>query len=318
MNPLAIPCLALLAVNWCVGSFYLLLFLRRRKAPEHLAFALLCFSLCLYDAFCIGLYDSQSLAQGLFWQRLQLVSLSPIAIATIWFVSLITGERRNRFLRLLTVVFCVFVPLALVPGLTLSASRPAVKTILWGARGPITYYEGEVGPVFLAGMVTACVAYAYLFYLLVRTYRQTRSRHLIAIMVGQVAYCVGVVNDGLVSSRVYSFVYVSEYMYLIVILTMAYAQLNRLVDLQLAVEQLNLRLEHAVDEARADLKVLHGLLPICAACKKIREDGGYWRQIEEYIAQHTDATFTHGMCPECARRYYPEVYCDGAEDKPAG
>jgi hypothetical protein len=56
------------------------------------------------------------------------------------------------------------------------------------------------------------------------------------------------------------------------------------------------------------IKVLSGLLPICASCKKIRDDKGYWSQVEIYIAQHSDAQFTHGICPDCAKRLYPQLF----------
>ena len=54
--------------------------------------------------------------------------------------------------------------------------------------------------------------------------------------------------------------------------------------------------------ALADVRTLRGLIPICAWCKKIRNDGGYWEQLEAYITKHSEADFTHGMCPDCARR----------------
>ncbi len=54
------------------------------------------------------------------------------------------------------------------------------------------------------------------------------------------------------------------------------------------------------------VKVLSGLLPICASCKKIRDDRGYWRQIESYIEDHSEAEFSHGICPECAKKLYPK------------
>jgi hypothetical protein len=61
----------------------------------------------------------------------------------------------------------------------------------------------------------------------------------------------------------------------------------------------------------AEVKELQGLLPICAACKKIRNDHGYWEHIESYLTQHSKAEFSHGMCPECAQRLYPEFYQPG-------
>jgi PAS domain S-box-containing protein len=56
------------------------------------------------------------------------------------------------------------------------------------------------------------------------------------------------------------------------------------------------------------VQVLSGLLPICANCKKIRDDTGYWNKIEAYIHEHSEADFTHGICPTCARKLYPELY----------
>lgn len=61
-------------------------------------------------------------------------------------------------------------------------------------------------------------------------------------------------------------------------------------------------------EALSEVKTLSGLLPTCASCKKIRDDEGYWHEIEHYITQHTDAKFTHGLCLECAKKLYPEHY----------
>jgi CheY-like chemotaxis protein len=58
-------------------------------------------------------------------------------------------------------------------------------------------------------------------------------------------------------------------------------------------------------QALANVQTLSGLIPICSGCKKVRDDRGFWSQVEAYVAEHSDATFTHGLCPECAGRYYP-------------
>jgi YesN/AraC family two-component response regulator len=58
----------------------------------------------------------------------------------------------------------------------------------------------------------------------------------------------------------------------------------------------------------ARLNTLHGILPICSSCKKIRDDKGAWSQLELYIMDHTDATFSHGLCNECAARLYPQYF----------
>ena len=63
-------------------------------------------------------------------------------------------------------------------------------------------------------------------------------------------------------------------------------------------------------KALAQVKKLSGMLPICASCKKIRDDKGYWQQIEAYIRDHSEAQFSHGICPDCARKLYPEFVTD--------
>ena len=70
-------------------------------------------------------------------------------------------------------------------------------------------------------------------------------------------------------------------------------------------EQRRLILE--LKAAAAEVKQLSGLLPICSNCKKIRDDDGYWSQVEEYIGKHSDARFSHGICPNCMRELYPDI-----------
>ncbi len=61
-----------------------------------------------------------------------------------------------------------------------------------------------------------------------------------------------------------------------------------------------------LQDALADIRTLRGLLPICASCKKIRDDGGYWQHLEQYVTAHSEAQFSHGFCPDCMRKLYPE------------
>lgn len=67
------------------------------------------------------------------------------------------------------------------------------------------------------------------------------------------------------------------------------------------------RIQAELAAALNNVKTLRGLLPICSRCKKIRDDRGYWQGVEDYICEHSDATFSHGMCPECAARFNEEI-----------
>lgn len=66
------------------------------------------------------------------------------------------------------------------------------------------------------------------------------------------------------------------------------------------------RLTSELKSALEEIKQLSGLLPICANCKKIRDDKGYWNRLESYIERHSDVSFSHGMCPECSDKLYGE------------
>ncbi|MFP4547326.1 MAG: response regulator [Fidelibacterota bacterium] len=76
------------------------------------------------------------------------------------------------------------------------------------------------------------------------------------------------------------------------------------VKTHITLQQTIKKLRQALDE----VKTLKGLLPICAKCKKVRDDEGYWQSVEKYISQKTEAKFTHSICPDCLKDLYPEYY----------
>ncbi len=73
---------------------------------------------------------------------------------------------------------------------------------------------------------------------------------------------------------------------------------------------LNEMLEKKVERRTSELKILRGYLPICSSCKKIRDDKGCWSRLESYIRDHSEADFSHGICPDCAKKLYPDFYGD--------
>jgi PAS domain S-box-containing protein len=89
---------------------------------------------------------------------------------------------------------------------------------------------------------------------------------------------------------------------------------NRDITKRRKVEQERERLIAELQDALAEVKTLQGFLPICANCKKIRDDEGYWQQIEKYIQDRSDARFSHSICPDCGQKLYPEFYQEDRED----
>jgi sigma-B regulation protein RsbU (phosphoserine phosphatase) len=84
--------------------------------------------------------------------------------------------------------------------------------------------------------------------------------------------------------------------------------LKKEMDCRKAREEELRRSNDALQKAMGEVKVLRGLIPICASCKKIRNDGGFWQQLEEYIGEHSEAEFSHGICQPCVKKLYPGVY----------
>jgi len=72
------------------------------------------------------------------------------------------------------------------------------------------------------------------------------------------------------------------------------------IERQRLMTELRMALDH--------IKQLQGMLPICSVCKNIRDDKGYWNRIESYLSEHAEVEFTHGICPDCAKKLYPELY----------
>lgn len=84
------------------------------------------------------------------------------------------------------------------------------------------------------------------------------------------------------------------------------------IELQLMRRQQQEMIEK-LSRALAEVKQLRGIIPICARCKKVRNDSGYWQQVEQYIGEHTEAEFSHGLCPQCMDELYPNF--KGGDDK---
>lgn len=314
------------SISLFIGVYYLFFFVKRPQIREHLPFALLCFSVALYDIASAGLYNATSLAVGVSWQRIQLDSVMPILIFSVWFTSILTEQKNNRVVQFSIFWFSALLLISFFagPNLTLSTSTPAIKDVHFFHLVSIRYYESSVGILYRVMIISALLAYVYLLVLYIRYFQKTQKRILLLVIYGALTYFVGVANDSLVAMQVIRSVYVSEYPFFLIVAAMAYTLLDKFVDLHKAYEELNIHLEQKVAErtreimdAQASIKALGGLIPICSNCKKIRDDKGYWEQLELYIRDHSDVEFSHGICPDCAKKLYPE-YFPGIEDEGSG
>jgi hypothetical protein len=108
----------------------------------------------------------------------------------------------------------------------------------------------------------------------------------------------------------------------VLLLPVLYAFVYRPIDAYIKkIRELDAEKEKTIEElksALAEIKTLKGIIPICASCKKIRDDRGYWNQIESYIHEHSEADFSHGICPECEKLYARSDDDDAADEDDAG
>ena len=125
------------------------------------------------------------------------------------------------------------------------------------------------------------------------------------LLMSVIAVLTMIMSD-LLGSKLYSRSFVESWNYLV--------HLTSFVIVTYLISWLKLEIEERarfileLQKALNEVKTLSGLLPMCAWCKNVRDDKGYWQKVEDYIAKHSDAEFTHGICPDCLKKTSPEVY----------
>lgn len=95
-------------------------------------------------------------------------------------------------------------------------------------------------------------------------------------------------------------------LFFLLVISVSVVKASRTITERVKVEAEREKLIQELQDALAEVKKLSGFLPICASCKKIRDDKGYWNQIEEYIRTHSEAEFSHSLCPDCTEQLYPD------------
>ncbi len=255
MNLISIPVLMMAAVCVYVGVHYLLFSLRRRDEPENLSFALTCFSIALYDIFCVGLYNASSVADGMFWQRLQFASLALFSIAVSWFVYHFTRYGTRRPFIGITLYFSVLFILGVFVrgGLTLSLEAPKPKYVRLGDIAEIVYNEADPGLIYTIQYVSMMMLALFILYVMIRHYREGNKKRALPILAALCIFFMASVNDALVGLAAYPFIYLLEYTYMFIILSMAYVLTNSFVDLHHEVEALVARLNEKVNERSLEL-----------------------------------------------------------------
>lgn len=254
MNWLSLPPALMAAVSFYVGAYYLWMHVRRRTEPENLAFAAASLSIGLYDVFCAGLYNAATPVQGMFWQRGQFAILALFVIFVSWFLYYFASFRSRIPFIVITAGMLAFLLVGLFVNneLTLSPDRPFVKIISLGAL-IITYNEVDPGIIYSFQYAAMMITAAFMFYMMAVAYRQDEQRQMRPILASMLLFFAAAVNDVLVGAGLYPFIYLLEYAYLVIILSMAYVLQERFITLNREVEELTLQLEEKVNDRTMEL-----------------------------------------------------------------
>lgn len=264
MNWVSLPVFMSASVSFYVGCYYLWMYFRRRSDKVQRSFAVTCFVVAVYDFFCAGLYNAQTLADGMFWQRLQFASLALLCIAVLWFLFDFSHYRIGAVFFIIGGYFVIIFILGLVVRneLTLSLNNPMLKQIRLGDLASITYQEADPGLIYKIQYISMMAGYVWILYLIVKDYA-SGNRKILPLLISFVIFFIAAVNDVLVGAAVYSFIYMIEYAYIIIILSMAQILMSRFIRLQQEVAELNRNLEQKVinrtEELRAAMEELEAI-----------------------------------------------------------
>ena len=248
----------MLAISLYTGIYHLIIFFKSRDEPYNISFSLLCFALSGYDLFCMGLYNSKSVSESIFWQKGQFFSISVISVSLIFFYHKYTNTRIkwpvNIFLILPQPIITFII---LFTNLGLNADNPSIKEVLFN----IVYFEAQ--PQFIINLLylILLIGMLYSFIILYRYFKYKNSNALI-IVISTLCFFITATNDILVGSGLIRFIYLAEYGFSFILAGMSYTLLNESLQAKLkaqnlvsALSSLNERLEIKVEKRTNKLMV---------------------------------------------------------------
>jgi PAS domain S-box-containing protein len=240
MNTISVPVVAMASISTYVGLYHLLIYARRPQYRVNLTFAFLCFSTALYDAFCVGLYNATSVAEGAQWQRVQLISLAFFMPAFLWFVLDYIDRKPDIIVRAFSIYYLLAILVQLLnrSRLTWLVDQPSIKHIALPFGLSVTYYEVTFGPFTMIQSLVGLVVSAYLMIDVIRIYRDGNQKQAIPLILALgLMYAAGF-NDTMVSNGLYHSIYLMEYAFLGIIVAMAFSLSNTVVEAEIAKDEL--------------------------------------------------------------------------------
>ncbi|MDH7552893.1 MAG: helix-turn-helix domain-containing protein [Spirochaetota bacterium] len=234
---ISIPPLLMATIAVYVAVSYTLMFARRKNEPEHIWFALMCYTIALYDIFSALLYMSPSPLHSILYQRMQFAVLACFIIAITWFIASLV-HINSALVYTITLIMGLFIIAGFVfdSSYTLNPYNPYIKQFhFFGTT--ITYNEADPGLVYVLQYIAMLITGLYLLYKLFIWCRYGEI-HIKILFISFSIFLLASINDVCVGKGMYQFIYILEYAYFFVILSMAYILQSRFVKLHREIEHL--------------------------------------------------------------------------------
>jgi PAS domain S-box-containing protein len=240
MNILSSSVVAMAGISLYVGFYHLLIYVRRPQRRVDLTFALLCFSVVFYDAFCVGLYNAISVGDGVQWQRAQLIAIAVFVPALLWFVSDYTRQKPGIVVYASSIYYLLAILVQLVDrsSLTWLVDQPSIKHIMLPFSLSITYYEATFGPFTAVQSLLGMLVSIQPLIVSIRYYRSGHKKEALPLILAMGFMFVAAFHDTLVGNGLYHFIYLMEYAYLGIIVVMAYSISNTVMEVVTAKDAL--------------------------------------------------------------------------------
>jgi len=252
----SIPVLLMFGISVYAGISHLMMFLNLRENRENLSFSLTCFFIALYDLTCIGLYNADSLATGIGWQRGQYFAAAGLVAGFLFFIHDLTRTKVNPVRKLFTAALILMVLAgSIFPSRIFDASAPSIRKIMI-LRFPVTYYEAQPGLLMNALILLIFFAVVYIFVLLRRSMVKEKRKEIGPLLFGFLAFAASTLLDSAIAKGTISFVYTAEYSFLLLIFMMDFTVQKRFARLYREVGNMNVLLEARVLERTADIRKL--------------------------------------------------------------
>lgn len=214
MSMLSNLALVFAAISFYIGVYHLLIFLRRRENKSNLLFSLSCFSIFLYNLACIGLYGVSTPVQGAYYQRFQIIFIGCFSLSLYWFIAFQLSDRYKKMDIIISglAVFFILFQILDRSSLTWKLDFAHIKSFTIPLlKIQIKYIEVAQGIISDLGGIFILLSYSYMLFLCIKAYKKKRDKKLFQIIIALSIFFISVIEDVLVSSGVYSFIYLLEF-----------------------------------------------------------------------------------------------------------